>query len=161
MKKYSFFAVLAVLFLGLLVAIFSLFFSENDIVPNFDDLQEESKAQVSIQEQNNQTWQDRFANLSPKNYTPAVEQFSMVFTPDTSQYQPKSKFFQLIVDKNDVYSLFCLKQTLNFFKVKYSLTSTGTNTEIFLDTDNQNLLKDIQARLKIYDINTQIKEIWL
>lgn len=73
----------------------------------------------------------------------------------------KSRYFQLSIDKNDMYSLFCLKQTLNSFKIRYSLTRTDRALEIFLDTNEEQVMQDIVKKLKNYDINAKFTEVWL
>ncbi|MCW1360018.1 hypothetical protein OLQ22_02070 [Campylobacter jejuni] len=108
-----------------------------------------------------ETWQDKLSQLPKKNYVPAVQYFSMYFEVDTSAFEPKQRYYQLLISKNDVYSMFCLKQTLNLFNVQYSLVSTKDNTQIILDTDDKNILEGIIKKLKTYDIDTQIKEMWL
>ncbi|TQR34603.1 hypothetical protein DMB92_01165 [Campylobacter sp. MIT 99-7217] len=161
-KKYSLFGILAILFLALVAVIVYLiigFGSAVGILPQ--GLYDESK-ELSLEDtQRKPQWQDKFISLSSKDYSPATQRYSMSFHVDKSGLEPKSKFYQLIVDKNDLYSLFCLKQTLNAFSVKYNLTHVDKNTEIFLDTDNITLLESIQKELKKYNINTQVKEIWL
>lgn len=57
--------------------------------------------------------------------------------------------------------MFCLRQTLNSFNVKYFLLKSGDSSEIFLDTGNEKLIDDIIKELKKYKINTEVKEIWL
>lgn len=163
MKRYIFFSVLFVFFVALVAVVFYVFFAtQTDKVPIsksiFDDNDTELAEPVA---QNSKAWQDRFLSIKTKNYSPAVENFSMVFDVDTTALQPKSKFYQLIIDKNDIYSVFCLKQTLNSFDVKYSLTRSKDEAEIFLDTDNKLILEAIQKALTVYNINTQVKEIWL
>lgn len=44
--------------------------------------------------------------------------------------------------------MFCLRQTLNSFNVKYFLLKSGESPEIFLDTGNKNLIDDIIKELK-------------
>ena len=78
-----------------------------------------------------------------------------------SELKEKSKFYQLIINKNSIYSMFCLKQVLNSFDVKYFLLRSGKNQEIFLDTNNKNLLENKVKELKKYNISTQVQEIWL
>lgn len=162
MKKYALFIILALLFAGLLSILIYIFkvngLDSNAKIDLLDDEEQNASSNLSYTPLD---WQDKLANLKTKDYAPATEYFSMVFTPDRSTFVPKSKYYQLLVDKNDIYSLFCLKQTLNFFEVKYSLIHTGEETEIFLDTDNKTLLEDIKKRLLVYDIHTEIKEIWL
>lgn len=163
MKRYAFFSVLLFLFLLLFSSIVYVFYASRLEVPVFqsifDENTDENTSQVVLRKLN--TWQDKFLSIKPKDYSPAVETFSMLFDVDTSALQEKSKFYQLIIDKNDIYSLFCLKQTLNSFDIKYSIIRNLDGTDIFLDTDNKILLEQIQKALLVYDINTQLKEIWL
>lgn len=164
MKKYIFFFVLLVLFFGFLgtMAHIVVDATKSDTPTNF--LAQNPK--TSFEEKQNQdeekpTWQERLSRMKPKDYTPAAERFSMVFEVDTSIFRSKSKYYQLIIDKNDVYSMFCLKQTLNSYQVKYSLMRTTEATEIFLETDKQALIDEIIARLKYYEINAKFEEVWL
>lgn len=115
----------------------------------------------NIKKSVNQTWEYEFAKINIKDYTPAVENFSLHFELDISELKEKSKFYQLIINKNSIYSMFCLKQVLNSFDVKYFLLRSGKNQEIFLDTNNKNLLENIVKELKKYNISTQVQEIWL
>lgn len=164
MKKYIFFFVLVVLFFGFLgtMAYIVVDATKSDIQTNF--LAQSPK--TSFEEKQNQdeekpSWQEKLSLMKPKDYTPATERFSMVFEVDTSIFRSKSKYYQLIIDKNDVYSMFCLKQTLNSYQVKYSLMRTTEATEIFLETDKQALIDEIIARLKYYEINAKFEEVWL
>lgn len=162
MKQYSFFAVLASLFVLLVGTLIYVFTMGGGDLQNFANIEQtDDSIQIRKADSKLPTWQSDLANLNTRDYAPAAEFFTMHFNPDTSALQPKSKYYQLIIDKNDIYSLFCLKQTLNFFEVKYSLTHNGEETEIFLDTDNKTLLEEIKKRLLVYDIHTQTKEIWL
>ena len=152
MKKYIFFFVLAVLFFGFLGSVMYLPFLRSTNEPLAQEVDDEEKEP---------TWQERLALMSPKDYTPAGERFSMVFGVDTSMFRPKSKYYQLIIDKHDVYSMFCLKQTLNSYEIKYALTHTSEGTDIFLETDKQVLIDEIIMRLKRYEINAKFEEVWL
>lgn len=165
MKKYIFFFVLAVLFCGFLgsVMYFVINATKADTQANLPFLRStnEPLAQEADNEEKEPTWQERLALMSPKDYTPAGERFSMVFGVDTSMFRPKSKYYQLIIDKHDVYSMFCLKQTLNSYEIKYALTHTSEGTDIFLETDKQVLVDEIITRLKRYEINAKFEEVWL
>ena len=165
MKKYIFFFVLVVLFFGFLgsVMYFVINATKADTQANLPFLRNtnEPLAQEVDDEEKEPTWQERLALMSPKDYTPAGERFSMVFGVDTSMFRPKSKYYQLIIDKHDVYSMFCLKQTLNSYEIKYALTHTSEGTDIFLETDKQVLIDEIVMRLKRYEINAKFEEVWL
>lgn len=166
MKKYVFFSALAVLFIGLLgvIAYMVVDATKSEVQTPLKVAQGSKGAsfeEKQSQEEVEPTWQEKLSLIKPKDYTPAAERFSMVFEVDTSIFRSKSKYYQLIIDKNDVYSMFCLKQTLNSYEVKYSLMRTTEATEIFLETDKQALIDEIVARLKHYEINAKFEEVWL
>lgn len=160
MKKYALIGILSVLTLILLIVIFVLlwnFKSDSDFFPQFIKENNTTKAVLD----KTKTWQQELAMWPVKDFTPAAEQFRLYFDADTSELKEKNKYYQLIINKYDIYSMFCLRQTLDSFKVKYFLLKSIENPEIFLDTDNQKLIEEIINELKKYKINTQAKEIWL
>ena len=159
MKKYLTISILSVLLLILLIVVFVLlwqFKSNLDFLPEF--AKEEQKFQT-IEKQ--LSWQEELAKFPVRDFTPATQRFTMYFDIDASELKEKSKYFQLIIGKYDVYSMFCLRQVLNSFNVKYFLLKSSDMPEIFLDTGNEKLINDIINELKKYKINTQVKEIWL
>ncbi|EAI3920145.1 hypothetical protein YZ53_00370 [Campylobacter upsaliensis] len=160
MKKYALIGILSVLTLILLIVIFVLlwnFKSDSDFFPQFIKENNTTKAVLD----KTKTWQQELAMWPVKDFTPAAEQFRLYFDADTSDLKEKNKYYQLIINKYDIYSMFCLRQTLDSFKVKYFLLKSIESPEIFLDTDNQKLIEEIINELKKYKINTQAKEIWL
>ncbi|MDL0101684.1 hypothetical protein [Campylobacter felis] len=160
MKKYALIGILSVLTLILLIVIFVLlwnFKSDSDFFPQFIKENNTTKAVLD----KTKTWQQELAMWPVKDFTPAAEQFRLYFDADTSELKEKNKYYQLIINKYDIYSMFCLRQTLDSFKVKYFLLKSIESLEIFLDTDNQKLIEEIINELKKYKINTQAKEIWL
>ncbi|EOE5691793.1 hypothetical protein ACKJV2_000187 [Campylobacter upsaliensis] len=160
MKKYALIGILSVLTLILLIVIFVLlwnFKSDSDFFPQFIKENNTTKAVLD----KTKTWQQELAMWPVKDFTPAAEQFRLYFDADTSELKEKNKYYQLIINRYDIYSMFCLRQTLDSFKVKYFLLKSIESPEIFLDTDNQKLIEEIIKELKKYKINTQAKEIWL
>lgn len=162
MKKYITISILGILLLILLVVVFILlwkFKANSDFIPKFA---KEANINQNIEKPMQEpTWQEELAKWPTKDFTPAAEQFTLYFDADTSELKEKSKYYQLVVNKYDVYSMFCLRQTLNSFNVKYFLLKSSESPEIFLDTNNKNLIDDIIKELKKYKINTEAKEIWL
>ncbi|EOZ2197218.1 hypothetical protein ACQQLU_001891 [Campylobacter upsaliensis] len=160
MKKYALIGILSVLTLILLIVVFVLlwnFKSDSDFFPQFIKENNTTKAVLD----KTKTWQQELAMWPVKDFTPAAEQFRLYFDADTSELKEKNKYYQLIINKYDIYSMFCLRKTLDSFKVKYFLLKSIESPEIFLDTDNQKLIEEIIIELKKYKINTQAKEIWL
>lgn len=85
----------------------------------------------------------------------------MRFEVDTEPLRPKSRYFQLVIERNDTYSLFCLRQSLNSSKIKYALTRTSKATEVFLQTDKLAEVENLVKMLKKYEINAKFEEVWL
>ncbi|AXP08582.1 hypothetical protein N4T57_04585 [Campylobacter hepaticus] len=164
MKKYVIISILSTLLLILLTIVFLLLwkFKVNaNFTPKFaKDINTQQNAPNKNTNQN-LSWQEELAKWPVRDFTPAAEKFTLYFNADTSELKEKSKYYQLVIGKYDIYSMFCLRQTLNSFHVKYFLLNSGSSPEIFLDTGNEKLINDIIQELKKYKINTQIKEIWL
>ncbi|MFQ6342111.1 hypothetical protein [Campylobacter sp. VTCC 70190] len=162
MKKYATISILSVLLLILLTIVFVLlwqFKANTNFVPQFA---KDTNTQQNIQTQTQElSWQEELAMWPTRDFTPAAEKFTLYFDVDTSELKEKSKYYQLIIGKYDIYSMFCLRQTLNSFNVKYFLLKAEDSPEIFLDTGNEKLIGNIINELKKYKIHTQVKEIWL
>lgn len=163
MRKYLFVGVLLVLFVGFFGSFFYAFWQLNSgLKSGFNVSQNEEEPPL---EQNlstpKPTWQENLAKLTPKPYTPAIERFSMRFEVDTEPLRPKSRYFQLVIERNDTYSLFCLRQSLNSSKIKYALTRTSKATEVFLQTDKLAEVENLVKMLKKYEINAKFEEVWL
>ena len=88
----------------------------------FEYFAKNTNPQQNIQTQTQDlSWQEELAKWPTRDFTPAAEKFILYFDADTSELKEKSKYYQLIVGKYDIYSMFCLRQTLNSFNVKYFL----------------------------------------
>lgn len=160
MKQYFLIGFLSFFLIILLAIVFFLLWSFKANVQFIPQFTQDNMTQ-SVPTNNNPTWQEEIAKWTLKDYTPAAEQFSMHFEADTSDFKEKSKYYQLVINKYDIYSIFCLKQTLNFFNIDYFLLKSKDNPEIFLNTDNKTLIESIIEKLKDYKINAKAKEIWL
>ncbi|ECL3806527.1 TPA: hypothetical protein R5723_001440 [Campylobacter jejuni] len=162
MKKYITISILGILLLILLAVVFTLLWQFKANVNFIPQFAKDTNTQSSIQTQNQDlSWQEELAKWPTRDFTPAAEKFTLYFDADTSELKEKNKYYQLIVGKYDIYSMFCLRQTLNSFNVKYFLLKSSDSLEIFLDTGNEKLIDDIIKELKKYKINTEVKEIWL
>lgn len=161
MKKYTLIGTLGTLVCVLLLVVFYLLWRFNTysgVLPQFvvDDTNQSVKV-----DGRELTWQEELAHWPTVDFTPAAESFSLRFDVDTSEFREKTKYFQLVINRNDVYSMFCLRRVLDSSNVKYFLLKSGENPEIFLDTGNKKIIEDITKKLKMYKINTEVKEMWL
>ncbi|TXE89088.1 hypothetical protein FPD38_02180 [Campylobacter volucris] len=159
MKTYTLYGILG--FLSLILLITFIFMVR---YVDIGDLRISQNAKYSfdqLKKELPQTWQNKLSELKMNDYYPAANEFYMNFNMDDSVVKPKQKFYLLDVNKNDMYSMFCLKQILQAFFVKYTLTQSKNEVKIYLDTDNEKVLKTLIEQLKIYDINAKLKEVWL
>lgn len=126
-----------------------------------DDEVVQSPTPQAQQSEDELNWAQKLLKKPLPDYTPAAQRFAMSFEVDKAPLAPKNKYFQLFISKHDVYSIFCLKQTLNASKVRYNLTLTPQSAEIFLDTNEQKSVENIIQSLKKHDINANFAEVWL
>ncbi|AJC86661.1 hypothetical protein [Campylobacter sp. RM16704] len=159
MKKYILYGILS--FLGLALIVIFIFMVRYLDIGNLSISQNVKYSFDEIKKELPQTWQDKFSNFKINDFSPAANEFYMSFNMDDSVVKPKQKFYMLDINKNDVYSMFCLRQTLHSFFIKYTLTQSKNEVVIYLDTNNEKTLNALIDKLKIYDINAKLKEVWL
>lgn len=161
MKKYTLVGILGALILVLLLVVFYLlwqFHAYSGVLPHF--VVDDTNQSVKIGDKE-LTWQEELAQWPTANFTPAAESFSLHFDADTSELKEKSRYFQIVINKNDVYSMFCLRRVLDSSGVKYFLLKSGEDPEVFLDTGNERVIEGIIEALKRQKISIKVKEIWL
>ena len=105
------------------------------------------------------SWVGEMANLAPKNYALASNEIFIEFK-DKSKATAKSAY-QLMIDKNDIYSMFCLTQTLKNIPVDFSVVNEKSQNLIYINTQDSGILNRIIKELKAYDIHSTFKEIKL
>ena len=66
-----------------------------------------------------------------------------------------------MIDKNDIYSMFCLMQTLRNSEVDFTVVRDGAKSQIFLNTQDSRLLQNIILQLRVYDIHSSVREVKL
>ena len=69
--------------------------------------------------------------------------------------------YELLIDKNDIYSMFCLMQTLRNSEVDFTVVRDGAKSQIFLNTQDSRLLQNIILQLRVYDIHSSVREVKL
>ncbi|NLC27173.1 MAG: hypothetical protein GX780_00140 [Campylobacteraceae bacterium] len=74
---------------------------------------------------------------------------------------PKKHIFQLVIDRSDRYSQFCIVQTLAHFSFPYTMVRDKDENRIYINAQNRSLLDDVVKKLKEYTIESTVKEAWL
>ena len=131
------------------------------------NLKESAPAELKIpqnSEESNLTashtsWIGEMANLAPKKYALASNEIFIEFK-DESKTVLKTAY-QLVIDKNDIYSMFCLTQTLKNIPVDFSVVKENSQNLIYINTQDGGVLDRVINELKAYDIRSTFKEIKL
>jgi len=105
------------------------------------------------------SWVGEMANLAPRKYALASNEIFVEFK-DESKAVIKTAY-QLIIDKNDIYSMFCLTQTLKNIPVDFSVVKENSQNLIYINTQDSGVLDRVINELKAYDIRSTFKEIKL
>ncbi len=74
---------------------------------------------------------------------------------------PKVKSFRLVIDRYDRYSLFCVVQTLSSMDLPYILEKKNKVPNIHVGSKTKESLDKVVNKLKDYDIESKIIEVWL
>ena len=106
------------------------------------------------------TWSQSLAGAKEAKFSFPVNELYMQI--DLKKYiPPKVKSYRLIVDRADRYSLFCIVQTLSQMNLPYVVEKKDKIPIIFVGSKTKKSLKSVVSRLKDYDIESKIVEVWL
>ena len=161
MKRYLFWG--AISFLLIFVCVCgALLYKYADV-----NLKEPVPAELQISQNNKEqnlttgptSWVGEMANLAPKKYALASNEIYIEFK-DESKAVVKIAY-QLVIDKNDIYSMFCLTQTLKNIPVDFSVVKENSQNLIYINTRDNGVLDRVINELKAYDIRSTFKEIKL
>ena len=108
----------------------------------------------------NKTWSEALASSNETKFLFPVNELYMQI--DLKKYiPPKVKSYRLVVDRADRYSLFCIVQTLSMMNLPYVVEKRDKIPIIYVGSKTQNSLKIVVEKLKDYDIESKIVEVWL
>lgn len=106
------------------------------------------------------SWADKMAKTSSRDFfLPVNELFIQLDLRDAEL--PKERFFQLLIDRTDRYSQFCIVQTLSSYSLPYVFVKDKEEHSIYVNTKTKDELEQVVKKLKEYDIESTIKEVWL
>ena len=161
MKRYLFWGVIAFLLIFVCVC-GALLYKYADV-----NLKEPAPVELKILQNNEErnlssgptSWVGEMASLAPRKYALASNEIFVEFK-DESKAVIKTAY-QLIIDKNDIYSMFCLTQTLKNIPVDFSVVKENSQNLIYINTKDNSVLDRVINELKAYDIHSTFKEIKL
>ena len=107
-----------------------------------------------------ENWINELATIKKKDYVLPVNEIFIEYNRPKIE-KPKITAYELLIDKNDIYSMFCLMQTLRSSKVDFTVVKDGAKSQIFLNTQDSKLLQNIILQLRVYDIHSSVREVKL
>ena len=107
-----------------------------------------------------ENWINELATIKKKDYVLPVNEIFIEYNRPKIE-KPKITAYELMIDKNDIYSMFCLMQTLRNSEVDFTVVRDGAKSQIFLNTQDSRLLQNIILQLRVYDIHSSVREVKL
>ena len=107
-----------------------------------------------------ENWINELATIKKKDYVLPVNEIFIEYNRPKIE-KPKITAYELLIDKNDIYSMFCLMQTLRNSEVDCTVVRDGAKSQIFLNTQDSRLLQNIILQLRVYDIHSSVREVKL
>lgn len=107
-----------------------------------------------------ENWINELATIKKKDYVLPVNEIFIEYNRPKIE-KPKITAYELLIDKNDIYSMFCLMQTLRNSEVDFTVVRDGAKSQIFLNTQDSRLLQNIILQLRVYDIHSNVREVKL
>ena len=107
-----------------------------------------------------ENWINELATIKKKDYVLPVNEIFIEYNRPKIE-KPKITAYELMIDKNDIYSMFCLIQTLRNSEVDFTVVRDGAKSQIFLNTQDSRLLQNIILQLRVYDIHSSVREVKL
>lgn len=107
-----------------------------------------------------ENWINELATIKKKDYVLPVNEIFIEYNRPKIE-KPKITAYELLIDKNDIYSMFCLMQTLRNSEVDFTVVRDGAKSQIFLNTQDSRLLQNIILQLRVYYIHSSVREVKL
>lgn len=107
-----------------------------------------------------ENWINELATIKKKDYVLPVNEIFIEYNRPKIE-KPKITAYELLIDKNDIYSMFCLMQILRNSEVDFTVVRDGAKSQIFLNTQDSRLLQNIILQLRVYDIHSSVREVKL
>ena len=107
-----------------------------------------------------ENWINELATIKKKDYVLPVNEIFIEYNRPKIE-KPKITAYELMIDKNDIYSMFCLMQTLRNSEFDFTVVRDGAKSQIFLNTQDSRLLQNIILQLRVYDIHSSVREVKL
>ena len=123
----------------------------------YDEKADIPQAQQLPEIPNREKWIERFSEHENQGYFyPVTEIFVEV---DLKEPPKKTTTYQLKAGDLDPYQIFCLKEVLKHYQVKYMFEQKKEDMKLIIYSENLTQLEKIMKTLKNYAINASIVKI--
>jgi hypothetical protein len=117
----------------------------------------ETKSEERIR---SRTWSEALAKSNEIIFSFPINELYIKI--DLKEYTPpKTKTYRLVVDRADQYSLFCVVQTLSKMRMPHVVEKKDKTLSVYVGSETKQPLKNVVEKLKEYNIESKIMEIWL
>jgi len=159
MQKKVTLALFTLLIIMLGVVLYSLLNEEESEVLISDSYLSPS-SKIKKEDMKARGWTENLAGASKTNFSYPVNELFMQI--DLKTYvPPKTKSYRLVVDKADRYSIFCIVQTLSSMNLPFVLEKRDRVPVVYVGSKTKDKLLHVVKKLKDYDIESKIIEVWL
>ena len=148
-------------FLLILLGVCGLVLYKYASAGNYEILQNQSDISVKTPEKEIKTgWLNQLASVKKPNFTLPVNEIFIEFKREAKIDSTRAAFL-LLIDKNDIYSLFCVKEVLGSLGIDFAIIKDLNKSQIYLNTADVDLVQKAIKELKNYDINSKVREVRL
>jgi len=151
---------LFVLLIIALGAFLSNLLSDDNSIVQIDEQYLSPLQQKSKDIHKNRTWSEALVSSKKAKFSFPINELYMQI--DLKKYiPPKTKSYRLVVDRADRYSIFCIVQTLSQMNLPYVVEKKDKVPLIYVGSKTDKSLEKVVDKLKDYDIESKIIEVWL
>ncbi|AII15108.1 hypothetical protein CIG2463D_1408 [Campylobacter iguaniorum] len=156
MKLYSLFLVLGFLALLILGTVVFLWRFAQVSTPQIYTTKTDSSVLSYAYKQTN-SWFEKVAMFAKKDYVLPTN-LMLIKMDNNSEFGESKGSFEIILDRCDFYSVFCITRVAKEFGVDATIVKRGLDSLIYLNTADQKRAQNIVLNLKKYNIHSKIKE---
>lgn len=124
--------------------------------PNQNE-QPEAKQDGSFDQNPQEKWIESLAKASKREYYLPVNEIYIEYKRPLNLKTQTA--YQLTLDKNDAYSMFCVTQSLRNLNIDFTIIKDQTNSLVFLNSSDSAVLQNVINELKNYEIKTSVMEV--
>ncbi|MCR4942668.1 MAG: hypothetical protein K5978_07760 [Campylobacter sp.] len=158
MGKKTLLAVVLLLLLSVgMISVFLYDYADIGLLTTATDSENTDTNATKSTKQENKTWLKSLAKLGKKDYILPVNEIHIEYKRKNTNTGKTA--YELRINKNDVYSMFCLTQVLNKSNVDFTIIKDSVKSQIFLNTQDSELLQKIILELRKYNINSSVTEV--